>query len=222
MTLYQTFEGASRVFFPLQNAWHHDVASEFPDRRGRDRRDPAVHTMDASWPPIVGHFRYSSGDCRIFAPLGKLLLYPLEQRFPPGDAARGAPDGIVVLGGAIDPDLSAAKGGAVFLRAADRIVAAAALARQYPNARVVFSGGNANLISNSSATEADYALSAFERLGVPQARLTMERGSRNTLENAEFSKAIANPKLRRAVAIGDLRLPHATSDRTVPQGGICR
>ena len=129
-----------------------------------------------------------------FSPLGKLLFYPLEQRFPPLDAARGAPDGIVVLGGAIDPDLSAARGGAVFLRAADRIVAAAALARQYPNARVVFSWGNANLISDSSATEADYAPSAFERLGIPQARLTMERGSRNTLENAELSKAIANPK----------------------------
>ena len=27
------------------------------------------------------------------------LLYPLEQRFPPWDATKGAPDGIVVLGG---------------------------------------------------------------------------------------------------------------------------
>ena len=40
-----------------------------------------------------------------FSPLGKLLLYPLEQRFPPWDAAHGAPDGIVVLGGSIDPEL---------------------------------------------------------------------------------------------------------------------
>jgi len=36
-----------------------------------------------------------------FSPLGNWLLYPLEQRFPPWDAARGAPDGIVVLGGSI-------------------------------------------------------------------------------------------------------------------------
>jgi uncharacterized SAM-binding protein YcdF (DUF218 family) len=129
-----------------------------------------------------------------FSPLGKLLLYPLEQRFPPWDASRGAPDGIVVLGGAIDLDLSAATGAAVFSRAADRIVAAAALARQYPNARIVFSGGNANLVSDSSAKEADYALSVFESLGIAKARLTLERGSRNTLENAEFSRAIANPK----------------------------
>jgi len=42
------------------------------------------------------------------SPLGKILLYPLEQRFPPWDAARGAPDGIIVLGGSIDADLSVA------------------------------------------------------------------------------------------------------------------
>src|SRR5229473_399495 len=29
-----------------------------------------------------------------WSPLGKLLLYPLETRFPAWDAARGAPDGI--------------------------------------------------------------------------------------------------------------------------------
>ena len=42
-----------------------------------------------------------------FSPLGIWLLYPLEARFPPWDPAQGAPDGIVVLGGAIDADLSA-------------------------------------------------------------------------------------------------------------------
>ena len=56
-----------------------------------------------------------------FSPLGNWLLYPLEARFPPWDAARGAPDGIVVLGGSIDADLSAAHGVAVFTQAADRI-----------------------------------------------------------------------------------------------------
>src|ERR1700685_2769902 len=38
------------------------------------------------------------------------LLLPLEQRFPPWDASLGAPDGIVVLGGSIWPDVSAARG----------------------------------------------------------------------------------------------------------------
>jgi len=128
-----------------------------------------------------------------FSPLGKLLLYPLEQRFSPWDASRGAPDGIIVLGGGIDPDLSAAHGRAAFIRAADRIVAAAALARKYPNARILYSGGNANLIGDDSAKEADYAVLALESLGIARERVTMERRSRNTQENAEFSKAIAKP-----------------------------
>jgi uncharacterized SAM-binding protein YcdF (DUF218 family) len=129
-----------------------------------------------------------------FSPLGKLFVLPLEQRFPPWDHSRGAPDGIVVLGGAIDPDLSAAHGRPVLDRAGDRIVAAAELARQYPNARIVFSGGNANLIRDDSAKEADYALSMLEELGVAKSRLAADRLSRNTVENAEFVKAIANPK----------------------------
>jgi len=128
-----------------------------------------------------------------FSPLGNLLLYPLESRFPPWDAARGAPDGIIVLGASIDADLSAAHGTTVVRSSADRIIGAAALALRYPNARVVFSGGSANLISND-AREADYAGAIFESLGVAKSRLIMERRSRNTQENAEFSKALVAPK----------------------------
>ena len=129
-----------------------------------------------------------------FSPLSSLLLYPLEQRFPPWDDTRGAPDGIIVLGGSIDPELSAAREVTVFKGSVDRIVAGAALAHRYPNARIVFSGGSANLVSDDSAKEADYAASVFESLGIPKSRLTMERRSRNTQENAEFSKALVAPK----------------------------
>jgi uncharacterized SAM-binding protein YcdF (DUF218 family) len=128
-----------------------------------------------------------------FSPLGNLLLYPLESRFPPWNAARGTPDGIIVLGGPIDADLSAAHGVPVVRSAPDRMIAAAALARKYPKARIVFSGGSPNLISND-AREADYASEILESLGVSKARLTMERRSRNTYENAEFSKALVAPK----------------------------
>src|SRR5262245_58668055 len=43
-------------------------------------------------------------------PLGSALVYVLENRFSPWDPARGAPEGIIVLGGAIDPDLSLVHG----------------------------------------------------------------------------------------------------------------
>jgi len=128
-----------------------------------------------------------------FSPFGSLLLYGLESRFPPWDASHGAPDGIVVLGGPIDADLSVSHDTPVIRSAPDRIVAAAMLARRYPNSRIVFSGGSPNLISND-AREADYASRVFEGLGIDKTRLIMERRSRNTLENALFSKELAAPK----------------------------
>ena len=128
-----------------------------------------------------------------FSPLGNWLLYPLEYRFPPWDASRGAPDGIIVLGGSIDPDVSIAHGVPVVRGAPDRVIAAASLARRYPKLRIIFTGGSANLLSND-AKEADYAAELFENLGIPRDRLEMERRARNTGENAEFAKAIAAPK----------------------------
>jgi len=128
-----------------------------------------------------------------FSPLGNLLLYPLESRFPPWNAELGAPDGIIVLGGPIDADLSVEHEVPVVRSAADRIIAGAALARQYPDARFVFTGGSANLISND-AREADYASAIFESLGIAKSRLIMERRSRNTYENAQFTADMVKPK----------------------------
>lgn len=129
-----------------------------------------------------------------WSPLGTLLLYPLEQRFPRWDAGRGAPDGIVVLGGAIDPEVSVARGLPAFRGGVDRLIATATLAQRYPQARIIYSGGSANLVADDAAKEADIAVGIFAGLGIPKQRLTMERLSRNTQENAEFSKALASPK----------------------------
>jgi uncharacterized SAM-binding protein YcdF (DUF218 family) len=128
-----------------------------------------------------------------FSPLGNLLLYPLEARFPAWDPARGAPDGIIVLGGSIDTDLSAAHRTPVVAHAADRLFAPAELARRYPNARIVFTGGTANLVDTDSR-EADYSAPILESLGVAKERLILERDSRNTWENAIFTKKLVAPK----------------------------
>jgi uncharacterized SAM-binding protein YcdF (DUF218 family) len=128
-----------------------------------------------------------------YSPLANLLLYPLEQRFPKWDSSRGDPDGIIVLGGPLDADLSAAHGVPVISGAADRIIGAATLAHRFPNARLVYTGGSPNLLHND-AKEADYATALLQGLGIPKSRLTMERQSRNTRENAEFTKEIVKPK----------------------------
>ena len=126
-------------------------------------------------------------------PLGNALMLPLEQRFPPWDPSRGAPTGIIVLGGAIGPEISAARGTPDLNESAERITATAALAQKYPQARIVYSGGNARLVL-TGGIEADYAIDLLESLGVARLRILAERQSRNTIENAEFSKQLIQPK----------------------------
>ena len=127
------------------------------------------------------------------SPLGSALMLPLEERFPSWDASRGAPAGIIVLGGAVGPELSAARGTPDLNESAERITATAALAQKYPQARIVYSGGNARLVL-TGGIEADYAIDLLESLGVARTRLLAERQSRNTIENAEFSKKLVEPK----------------------------
>ena len=128
------------------------------------------------------------------SPLGKALLYPLEQRFPPWDAARGAPDGIIVLGG-VDRSRSLGRawhaGGS--RRAGPDHRGRGAGAGDIRTRAWFFPAAARTSISND-AREADFAGAIFESLGVDKSRLIMERRSRNTQENAEFSKALVAPK----------------------------
>src|SRR5882757_4671471 len=104
------------------------------------------------------------------SPLGNALILPLEQRFPPWDAARGAPDGMVVLGGAISPDVSTARNAVALNEAAERMTVVAELARRYPAARIIFSGGNGALLFGEG-TEAEFAVRLFETFGIARARI---------------------------------------------------
>ena len=128
-----------------------------------------------------------------YSPLGRILLLPLEERFPPWDSSRGAPDGIVVLGGAISPDISQARGVVALNASAERLTVTVELARRYPNARIIFTGGTASLDSRAPL-EAPLAVKEFEALGVAHERITAEEQSRNTIENAVFSRLLADPK----------------------------
>jgi uncharacterized SAM-binding protein YcdF (DUF218 family) len=127
-----------------------------------------------------------------FLPVGVLLQRPLENRFPAWDPARGPPDGIVVLGSAINPVISRARGEPALTGNAERVTVLAKLAREYPKARIVYSSGNASIFGGPA--EADYVLPLLESFGVPASRVTLERRSRDTYENALFSKALVKPK----------------------------
>src|SRR5262249_50634996 len=77
--------------------------------------------------------------------------------------------------------------------AAERMTVVAELARRYPAARILFSGGSAALIFYEG-NEAEFAGQLLESFGIAHERIVLEDRSRNTVENAIFSKALANPK----------------------------
>jgi uncharacterized SAM-binding protein YcdF (DUF218 family) len=125
-------------------------------------------------------------------PLGRLLLAPLEVQFPPWDPGRGTPDGIVVLGGAIGPE-AGDRPNSGLNEAAERITATASLARQYPAAKILLSGGDF-LRTRGRESEAHMAGALLESLGIPERRLMLEDQSRTTAENAAYSLQLAAPK----------------------------
>ncbi|HYC15657.1 MAG TPA: YdcF family protein [Pseudolabrys sp.] len=129
-----------------------------------------------------------------FLPIGQLLLRPLESRFPQWNASRGAPNGIIILGGAISPKLSRDYGEPIVGGDAGRIIAMGKLARAYPDARIVYSGGDGSLLSNQPA-EANFVSPLLDNFGVSRDRLISEPRSRNTAENAAFTKDLVKPKL---------------------------
>ena len=128
-----------------------------------------------------------------FSPVGRLLTHGLEDRFPAWDPARGAPAGIVILGGEISPMLSRERGEPAVVGEGARIVAMARLARTYPDARIVYSGGDASLLGNQPP-EANYVYPLFDGFGIARNRVMLESRSRNTAENATFTKDLVKPK----------------------------
>jgi len=102
-----------------------------------------------------------------FTPIGVALLVPLEYRFPfsPPDS-QAHPDGIIVLGGSS-------------LRGIDTVEA---LSRDYPEARIIFSGYDATTVDR------------YARLGGDPARVYVESRPRTTFEDALYSAAFLKPK----------------------------
>jgi uncharacterized SAM-binding protein YcdF (DUF218 family) len=128
-----------------------------------------------------------------YSPAGNLLLLSLSERFPIWQFDGGAPDGIIVLGGAIDADVSVARNALEVDNSADRVFAMLELARRFPNARIVFSGGSGNLLSGTEP-EAPIAGRLLESFGIEQSRIVLEGASRTTAENAVFTRKLISPK----------------------------
>jgi uncharacterized SAM-binding protein YcdF (DUF218 family) len=129
----------------------------------------------------------------LLTPISAIILRPLEDRFPQPSADMPAPAGIIVLGGTVDTTKSEARGQVWLGTDAARMTTGVELARRYPNARLIYTGGSASFPQEEPA-EAISARALWLSLGVPAERMMFEAKSRNTFENAVFTRDLVKPK----------------------------
>lgn len=129
-----------------------------------------------------------------FFPVGEWLIAPLENRFTTNSALPSDVDGIVLLGGAISPLMSNIWQQPEVGSAADRLTNFLYLARLYPNAQLVFTGGSGS-VTEQEFKEAEMAQILFDQLGLAERAIIFESESRNTSENANNSKELVTPEI---------------------------
>ncbi len=125
-------------------------------------------------------------------PVGQWLFYPLETRFPANPPLPDNIDGIIVLGGGEDAVRSKAWNQVELNDSGERLVAFLALARRYPQAKLIYTGGSGDLFKGNG-TRANVPEMLLQDHGLDVSRLLYESESKNTYQNALLSKKLANP-----------------------------
>jgi len=126
-----------------------------------------------------------------FTPVSVWLMHPVENAYPRGLLPRHI-DGILILGGGTEGEIYASRGVTNADQGLTRLVAAYELARQHPEARVVFSGGPFPISDPES--EARAARNILIGLGLEPERIVLEARSLNTWQNFTYTRALVKPK----------------------------
>ncbi len=126
-------------------------------------------------------------------PAGRSALLALENRFPAAGELPARVDGIIALGGMVDPFVSPARGQLTLSGAVERLFALAEIGRRHPEAKLVFSGGS-GVLGRQDATEAETLRPHLALFGLDPARVVLEGRSRNTYENAVLTRALVEPR----------------------------
>ena len=123
----------------------------------------------------------------LFTSAGGVLLQTLENRIARPASLPADLSCIIILGGAFENEVIAARGGTEFNQAADRFVEGAKLAKAHPAARILVSGGDGSF-SGTYEGDASASEAFFSAFGIAPERLLREDRSRTTFENADNSK----------------------------------
>ncbi len=126
-------------------------------------------------------------------PVASWVASPLENRFPRTALPRHA-DGVIVLGGAVDPYATSVRGIPTLNDRAERMTEFVRLAKLYPHARLVFSGGGGRMKVDPENNESTVARLFFRQQGLDLSRIAFEQRSRNTDENVVNTKAMVRPR----------------------------
>lgn len=128
-----------------------------------------------------------------WSPVGPAALTVLEDHFPQPVVTRPV-TGIILLGGAVDPHISRARGSLTMNEAGERLTATVDLSRRYPDAKIFLSGGLGQANGADVLTESQVARDILVSMGVSPSRIAMEERSRTTCENAIESTASIRPQ----------------------------
>lgn len=129
-----------------------------------------------------------------FSPIGKWLAKPLEDRFSESaPVAATLITHIVLLGGFELADLAKWRGQLAVNSAGERLLSIPVLARRFPDAKIVFTGGFGDLLGER-LNAIDEVRSYLVGAGVAADRIVLEGRSRTTWENALFTRDL--PEVR--------------------------
>jgi len=132
--------------------------------------------------------------CFATMPIGHWLVQPLEERFIKTSPIPPDIDGIIVLGGSINVDMSYERNQIHLNNYGGRLLAFIDLAHNFKYATLLYTGGNSSLINNGGKTEAEIARNVLRKTGIKTNRIIFEDQSRNTFENVIYSKKMINPQ----------------------------
>jgi len=125
-------------------------------------------------------------------PFSTWILRPLEERFSIPQKLPDRVDGIIVLAGAENISVTAARGQPSFHGGGERLTTFVWLAHIYPEAILLFTGGSGSL-TNQKHKSAATARKIFDQIGLDPKRVQFESDSKNTAENASKSYELIQP-----------------------------